>query len=126
MSFPHLTSLEFLTVGLKSSQVQTEKSLTDNAVLRTSNSLDFSGLKRFKIFGDSNLMPLTDEDLFFISRTAVNLEEIHITGSTSVTIKGTFTFSLLLLPGLGLYSNKIAGHRGCCIGCCFFQDAQAS
>lgn len=92
MSFPRLTSLEFLTVGLTNSQTKVEKNLTDSGVLRTGNGLDFSGLRRFKIFGDSNLMPLTDEDLFFISRTAVNLEEIHITGATSVTIKGIFFF----------------------------------
>lgn len=91
MSFPRLTSLEFLTVGLKSSQAKSENNLTDNAILKTTG-LDFGGLKRFKIFGDSNLMPLTDEDLSFISRTAVNLEEIHITGATSVTIKGIISF----------------------------------
>lgn len=95
MAFPRLTSVEFLTVALKNSQCSLEKNLTDNAVLRTSNSLDFGGLKRLKIFGDSNLMPLTDEDLFFISRTAVNLEEIHITGATSVTIKGTHAFPVI-------------------------------
>lgn len=93
VSSPRLTSLEFLTVGLTSSQTKLEQNLTDNAVL--SGGLDFGGLRRFKIFGDSNLMPLTDEDLFFISRTAVNLEEIHITGATSVTIKGIF---LSILP----------------------------
>lgn len=97
MSFPRLTSLEFLTVGLTSSQTKVEKNLTDNGVLQPSNGLDFSGLRRFKIFGDSNLMPLTDEDLLFISRTAVNLEEIHITGATSVTIKGIFHYYLLFL-----------------------------
>lgn len=97
MSFPRLTSLEFLTVGLTSSQIKIERNLTDNGVLQPGNGLDFSGLRRFKIFGDSNLMPLTDEDLFFISRTAVNLEEIHITGATSVTIKGIFIIYLLFL-----------------------------
>lgn len=123
ISSPRLTSLEFLTVGLKSSQTKDEKNLTDNGVLRTSDGLDFSGLKRFKIFGDSNLMPLTDEDLFFISRTAVNLEEIHITGATSVTIKGIYFFPPLFPTGLGLCSDQ---YRFCCIGCCLFSDAQAS
>ncbi|KAH0611284.1 uncharacterized protein H6S33_010549 [Morchella sextelata] len=88
MSFPRLTSLELLTIGLRESSVTNPANNTDHAVLRTGNGLNFSGLKRFKIFGDSNLNPITDEDLYYISRTATNLEEIHITGASSITIKG--------------------------------------
>lgn len=132
MSFPRLTSLEFLTVGLTSSQIKIERNLTDNGVLQPSNGLDFSGLRRFKIFGDSNLMPLTDEDLFFISRTAVNLEEIHITGATSVTIKGIFIIIYFSLPPppitnrvrVTLYTDP-SYNRCCRIGRCLFPDAQA-
>lgn len=99
MSFPRLTSLELLTIGLRESSVTNPANNTDHAVLRTGNGLNFSGLKRFKIFGDSNLNPITDEDLYYISRTATNLEEIHITGASSITIKGMSILSTILSQG---------------------------
>ncbi|PWW72229.1 hypothetical protein C7212DRAFT_366546 [Tuber magnatum] len=85
MSFPQLTSIEFLAVDLKDSLVSAEVNRTDNNVLP---SLDFSRITRLKIFGDSNLLPITDDDLITISRTATSLREIHVTSSTSITIKG--------------------------------------
>ncbi|CAZ83930.1 unnamed protein product [Tuber melanosporum] len=85
MSFPQLTSIEFLAVDLEDSLVSAEVNRTDNNILL---SLDFSRITRLKIFGDSNLLPITDDDLITISRTATSLQEIHITSSTSITIKG--------------------------------------
>ncbi|KAL7276807.1 hypothetical protein RUND412_000193 [Rhizina undulata] len=87
-SFPRLTSLEFLAVSLKNQQITAERNLIDTQALATSKSLNFGGLRRMKLFGESNMMPVTDEDLFNIARTATNLEEILITGATSITIKG--------------------------------------
>ena len=70
MSFPQLTSIEFLAVDLMESLVSTDVNHTDNKVLP---SLDFSRITRLKIFGDSNLSPITDDDLITISLTAISL-----------------------------------------------------
>ncbi|KAI5857799.1 hypothetical protein BZA05DRAFT_106740 [Tricharina praecox] len=88
LSFPRLTSLEFLAVGLKNEVCEFPESHRDTEVLGKTPSLDFSKLRRLKIFGDSNLKPISDEDLFFMARTATNLEEILITNVTSITAKG--------------------------------------
>ena len=85
MSLPQLTSIEFLAVDLKGLLVSADVNHTDNNVLP---SLDFSRITGLKIFGDSNLSPITDDDLITISHTATSLQEIHITSSTSITIKG--------------------------------------
>lgn len=82
-----IASLELLAVDLKQSQIDNAANQVDKKPL-ISTKLDFSGLKRLKIFGNSNFMPLTDEDLVAISHTAVNLREIHFTGIASVTIDG--------------------------------------
>lgn len=88
LSFPRLTSLELLAVGLKSEVCRLPHSHDDTQVLRSIPSLDFSNLRRLKIFGDSNLQPITDEDLHLMARTATNLREILITNVTTITANG--------------------------------------
>ena len=85
MSFPQLTSIEFLAVDLKDSLVSADANHMDDNALPL---LDFSRIARLKIIGDSNLSPITDSDLITISRTATSLQEIHITSSSSITVKG--------------------------------------
>ncbi|KAJ4330465.1 hypothetical protein N0V95_010052 [Ascochyta clinopodiicola] len=51
-------------------------------------SIDLSQLRRLKIFGDTTFMPITDNDLFAIARTATHLEEFHVTCTSHVTIEG--------------------------------------
>ena len=82
-----ISSLELLAVDLKQSQIGNAANQIDKKPL-SSPKVDFSGLKRLKIFGQSNIMPLTDDDLIAISHTAVNLRTLHITGTASVTIDG--------------------------------------
>ena len=82
-----LSSLELLAVDLKQSQIVNATNQIDKKPL-SSPRVDFSGLKRLKIFGQSNFMPLTDDDLIAISHTAVNLRTLHITGTASVTMDG--------------------------------------
>lgn len=82
-----ISSLELLAVDLKQSQIETAANKLDNKPLNSPR-VDFSGLKRLKIFGHSNFVPLTDDDLIAISHTAVNLRDLHITGTASVTIDG--------------------------------------
>lgn len=50
--------------------------------------VDFSRLKRLKLFGNTTFMPVCDSDLRAISRTATNLEEFHVTCLSTVTIRG--------------------------------------
>ena len=83
----HITSLELLAVDLKASQINDIANQVDRKALNSS-SINFSSLKRLKIFGSTNFMPITDEDMVGISRTATNLEELHVTGTSSLTIKG--------------------------------------
>ncbi|MCJ1270818.1 hypothetical protein MMC22_010715 [Lobaria immixta] len=83
----HLSSLEFLAVNLKASQIEP---VNQQTIIPPLNSLavDFRRLTRLKIIGDTNHLGLTDEDLVHISRTATNLHEIHITSSTSSSSSG--------------------------------------
>lgn len=82
-----ISSLELLAVDLKQSQIDNAANQVDNKPL-SSPRVDLSGLKRLKIFGQSNFMPLTDDDLIAMSFTAVNLRDLHITGTASVMIDG--------------------------------------
>ena len=82
-----ISSLELLSVDLKQSQIENTSNQVDKKPLNSPR-VDFSRLKRLKIFGQSNFMPLTDDDLITISHTAVNLRDLHITGTASVTIDG--------------------------------------
>ena len=57
----------------------------DHQALR---SVNFGQLRRLKIFGDTTFMPITDDDLFAIARTATQLEEFHMTCISTITIDG--------------------------------------
>jgi len=78
-----ISSLEFLAVDLKQAQISNSTDAIDKNPLNSPR-VNFSGLRRLKVFGHSNFMPLVDEDLMAISQTATNLREIHITGTASV------------------------------------------
>lgn len=82
-----LESLELLAVNVKKSQTEKEGSQTDLRPLDCF-AVGFTSLRRLKIKGQSNHLPLTDADLVAISRTANNLKELHITGSSSLTMDG--------------------------------------
>ncbi|KAL8883626.1 MAG: hypothetical protein Q9215_008122 [Flavoplaca cf. flavocitrina] len=81
-----LSSLELLAVDLKQSQIKDHARQVDKHPLR-SHTVDFGHLRRIKLSGSSDLMPINDDDLVAISRTA-RLRELHITGTTSITTKG--------------------------------------
>ncbi|KAL8996455.1 MAG: hypothetical protein Q9169_004049 [Polycauliona sp. 2 TL-2023] len=86
-----LQSLELLAVDLKQSQIRDHARQVDKHPL-DSDQVNFGHLRRIKLSGSSNLMPINDDDLTAISRTA-QLQELHITGTTSVTIKGLVSLS---------------------------------
>lgn len=87
-NFPRLTSLEFLGTDLKKSQIQGDSNINVNHKALEDVRVNFSNLRRIKINGSSNVQSIVDADLWEIARTATNLEEIHITGTSSITIEG--------------------------------------
>ena len=80
-----LQSLELQCVDPTSQQATDKDNLLD---LEPLQSVNFSQLRRLKIFGDTSFMPITDNDLFAIARTATQLEEFHLTCNSSITIDG--------------------------------------
>ncbi|KAI9720417.1 MAG: hypothetical protein M1812_002923 [Candelaria pacifica] len=97
-----LSSLELLAVDLKSSQTRDLANLCDVRPLDVEHGVDFSSLKRLKIFGNTNLLPITDSDLKAIARTAKNLKAIHLTGLSSITIDGVMALVEASKDTLGL------------------------
>lgn len=88
-----IESLELLAIDLKESQMNSAVNQVDQKpLLRSSGGLvDFSNLKRLKIYGNSNFMPVNDDDLVQIAKTATNLREIHVTRTTMVTLRRGMT-----------------------------------
>ncbi|KAF2836511.1 hypothetical protein M501DRAFT_939295 [Patellaria atrata CBS 101060] len=82
-----LQSLELLAVDLTESQAKDRKNLIDLQPLK-SHLVDFSRLRRLKIFGNTTFKPIDDEDLRDIARTATKLEEFHLTNLSTITIEG--------------------------------------
>lgn len=80
-----LESLELLCVDPTSQQAADKDNQID---LEPLQSVNFSQLRRLKIFGDTTFMPITDNDLFAIARTSTKLEEFHLTCISSITIDG--------------------------------------
>ena len=82
-----LQSLELLSVDIPQEQKTQPENRVDNQALEYAR-VNFSKLKRLKIFGNTTFMPVCDKDLQAISRTATGLEEIHISCLSTITIKG--------------------------------------
>lgn len=80
-----LESLELQCVDPTSQQADDRENQVDLQPLQSAN---FGQLRRLKIFGDTTFMPVTDDDLFDIARTANHLEEFHLTCNSSITIDG--------------------------------------
>lgn len=86
----NLSSLELMAIDLKRAQTADPHNQIDNKPL-LAGPVDFGRLRRLKIFGDTTFMPIVDQDLFNIARSATRLEELHITGTSSVTIDGVMS-----------------------------------
>lgn len=80
-------SLEFLGVDLSDKKLSDLTGKIDHQALDLGR-LDFGRVERLKIFGSSNFMPITDHGLSSIARTTRKLREIHVTGTSSVSIDG--------------------------------------
>ncbi|KAK3072622.1 hypothetical protein LTR53_006486 [Teratosphaeriaceae sp. CCFEE 6253] len=82
-----LHSLELKAVCLPRDQAQAlEADKTPNPL--KDPRVDFSSLKRLKIFGNTLHKPVCDVDLQLIARTATNLECLDITNLSTVTVAG--------------------------------------
>lgn len=82
-----LQSLEFLAVCLPKDQAQALENVTTADPLLDAR-VDFSRLKRLKIFGNTLHNPITDTDLTLIARTATNLEALDITNISTISVAG--------------------------------------
>ncbi|OCK81037.1 hypothetical protein K432DRAFT_381687 [Lepidopterella palustris CBS 459.81] len=82
-----LQSLELLAVDLTAKQSEDPKNRVNFHPLN-SDLADFSQLRKLKIFGDSTFMPINDQDLQAIARTATRLEEFHLTCLSTISIDG--------------------------------------
>ncbi|TID17154.1 D-lactate dehydrogenase [Venturia nashicola] len=84
--FP-LRSLELLCLKLGARQAEAAEAVDDERPL-DSRMVNFSQLKRLKLFGDATFQAIGDEDLQAIARTATSLEEFQITNMSTVTMEG--------------------------------------
>ena len=82
-----LQSLELLGVEIPEEQKKGPENRVDRQALLHEH-VNFGQLKRLKIFGNTSFMPVCDEDLQAIARTATALEEIHISCLSTISIKG--------------------------------------
>ncbi|KAI9700533.1 MAG: hypothetical protein M1820_006832 [Bogoriella megaspora] len=82
-----LQSLELLAVDIPKDQKQQPENCIDTKPLQY-RKVNFSKLKRLKIFGNTPFMPVCDADLQAIARTATGLEEIHVSCLSTISIKG--------------------------------------
>jgi hypothetical protein len=87
--FSNLRSLEFLMVDPKQSHMTSAANLPGLGP-HASDSIDFSCLSRLKIFGNSQFLPIADEDLQHVAKSATRLEELHITGNSSISVDGMY------------------------------------
>jgi hypothetical protein len=82
-----LHSLELQAVCLPKDQAEAlEREQSPNAL--ADPRVDFSALKRLKIFGNTLHKPICDDDLHLIARTATNLEVLDITNLSTISVAG--------------------------------------
>lgn len=77
-----------------------------------SPAVDFSGLKRLKIIGDTDCLPITDADLRAIARTATNIEEFILTCTSTVTIDGVMAIVRASQKTLRILEHSPRGQHG--------------
>lgn len=82
-----LRSLELLAIDLPAKQAHEVEAKEDLHPL-DSVKVDFSQLKRLKLFGDTKTKPVNDDDLKAIARSATGLEEFQVTCMSTVTLNG--------------------------------------
>lgn len=84
---PPLRSLELQAVDLSEIQERDYKDICYMKPLLDPR-VSFEHIKRLKIIGNTTFQPITDGDLIAMARTATNLEELHITNMSTVSLAG--------------------------------------
>jgi len=82
-----LRSLELQAVSPSTHQVKQISEVALQSPL-DHRMVDFSKLRRLKLFGNTDTMPVCDDDLTAIARTATHIEEFVLTCMSTVTIEG--------------------------------------
>ncbi|KAK4499527.1 hypothetical protein PRZ48_010043 [Zasmidium cellare] len=82
-----LHSLELQAVCLPKDQADALESDNSPNALADSR-VNFSALKRLKVFGNTLHKPVCDEDLQLVARTATNLEAIDFTNLSTISVAG--------------------------------------
>lgn len=106
-----LESLELLSVDLTETQSEKALSIADLHPLQ-SPVVNFGKLKRLKLFGNTSSMPINDNDLKAIARTATALEEFHIMALSSVTIDGVMAIVKSSRSTLRVLEHSPRGDEG--------------
>jgi hypothetical protein len=83
-----LHSLELHSVCLRAYKAEALDTETAAVSPLEDPTVDFSQLRRLKIFGNTATRPLNDNDLQLIARTATGLESIDITNNSTTTLAG--------------------------------------
>jgi hypothetical protein len=82
-----LHTLELHAIDLPDKQAQEVKNAPNQHPL-DARIVNFSQLRRLKLFGDTQTRPINDDDLKAIARTATGLEDFQITCASNVTLDG--------------------------------------
>lgn len=83
-----LHSLELQAVCLSKHRAEALEAEESPANALEDPRVDFSGLKRLKIFGNTLTKPICDADLELIAQTATNLEVLDITNLSTISVAG--------------------------------------
>lgn len=106
-----ISSLEFLAVDQPEALMAQSENAVDKRPLE-SGLVNFSQIRRLKIFGDTTFMPLIDEDLEAIARTASNLEEFQLSGNSTVSIQGVMAIVKASHSSLRVLDHSPRANRG--------------
>ncbi|KAF2753253.1 hypothetical protein EJ05DRAFT_224500 [Pseudovirgaria hyperparasitica] len=82
-----IRSLELLSEDLTRVQMTDPQNTIDLKPL-DSTAVNLGRLRKLKITGETSFMPVKDNDLFAIARSATKLEEFYLSNMSSVTIDG--------------------------------------
>ncbi|KAF1817969.1 uncharacterized protein K489DRAFT_391439 [Dissoconium aciculare CBS 342.82] len=88
-----LHSLELQSVCLRAYKAEALEQETAEISPLEDPMVDFSQLKRLKIFGNTLTKPINDQDLALIARTATGLESIDISNNSTTTLAGLLTLA---------------------------------
>jgi len=62
--------------------------------LHSLESANFGTLQRLRVIGDGSVSPVTDAHVKAIASTATGLREVHVVGSSSISVIGRISYPL--------------------------------